>query len=83
MASVSSGGAMLRHEDESEAEVTREDQDNINKFARLNARLHEIRAEIKNVKVGSIPIYGVPHFGNYNVNSHNDLCNYFSEILKV
>jgi hypothetical protein len=51
MASVSSGGAMLRHEDESEAEVTREDQDNINKFARLNARLHEIRAEIKHVKV--------------------------------
>jgi hypothetical protein len=83
MASVSSGGAMLRHEDESEAEVTREDQDNINKFARLNARLHEIRAEIKNVKVRSIPIFGVSHFGHHNANTHNDICNYCSEILKV
>eukprot|EP00980_Cylindrotheca_fusiformis_P029894 scaffold24012_cov186-Cylindrotheca_fusiformis.AAC.7 len=32
-------------EEESEAEVRREDQDNINKFARLNARLHEVRDE--------------------------------------
>ena len=30
-------------EDENDAEVRREDQTNINKFARLNARLHEIR----------------------------------------
>jgi hypothetical protein len=56
MASVAGGGAMLRHEDESEAEVTREDQDNINKFARLNARLHEIRAEIKKVKVSDVDV---------------------------
>eukprot|EP00526_Cylindrotheca_closterium_P020094 CAMPEP_0113647026 /NCGR_PEP_ID=MMETSP0017_2-20120614/24870_1 /TAXON_ID=2856 /ORGANISM="Cylindrotheca closterium" /LENGTH=129 /DNA_ID=CAMNT_0000559013 /DNA_START=62 /DNA_END=451 /DNA_ORIENTATION=- /assembly_acc=CAM_ASM_000147 len=32
-------------EEESEAEVRREDQDNINKFARLNARLHDVRDE--------------------------------------
>jgi hypothetical protein len=49
--SVSSGGAMLRKEEESEAEVRREDQDNINKFARLNARLQEVRGEISSLKV--------------------------------
>jgi prefoldin subunit 4 len=32
-------------EEESDAEVRRQDQDNINRFARLNARLHEVRAE--------------------------------------
>mmetsp|Transcript_60304 Transcript_60304/g.169052 ORF Transcript_60304/g.169052 Transcript_60304/m.169052 type:complete len:131 (+) Transcript_60304:118-510(+) len=31
--------------EESDAEVRREDQDNINRFARLNARLHELRSE--------------------------------------
>lgn len=51
MASVSSGGGMLRKEEESEAEVRREDQDNINKFARLNARLHEVRSETSMLKV--------------------------------
>jgi hypothetical protein len=51
MASVSSGGAMLRHEEENETEVRREDQENINRFARLNARLHEVRAEMASVKV--------------------------------
>ena len=38
-------------EEESEAEVRRVDQDNINKFARLNARLHELRDERDMVKV--------------------------------
>ena len=32
-------------EEENDAEVRREDQDNINKFARLNARLHDLRSE--------------------------------------
>jgi hypothetical protein len=50
-ASVSSGGAMLRPEEENETEVRREDQENINKFARLNARLHEVRAEMSGLKV--------------------------------
>lgn len=39
-------------EEESEAEVRRVDQDNINKFARLNARLHEVRDERAIIKVG-------------------------------
>jgi hypothetical protein len=39
-------------EEEVETEVRREDQNNINKFARLNARLHELREERKIVKVG-------------------------------
>ena len=38
-------------EEESEAEVRRVDQDNINKFARLNARLHELRDERDLLKV--------------------------------
>ena len=38
-------------EEESEAEVRREDQDAINKFARLNARLHELRDERDLIKV--------------------------------
>jgi TolA-binding protein len=48
---ASSAGAMLTREEESEAEVRREDQENINKFGRLNARLHECREEIAVLKV--------------------------------
>jgi hypothetical protein len=40
--------------EESEAEVRRVDQDNINKFARLNARLHELRDERDLLKVRRI-----------------------------
>ena len=42
-------------EEESEMEVRRVDQDNINKFARLNARLHELRDEQDLVKVSKLP----------------------------
>lgn len=42
---------MLQPEEESEAEVRRVDQDNINKFARLNARLHELIDERDLLKV--------------------------------
>ena len=38
-------------QEENEAEVRREDQDAINKFARLNARLHELRDERELIKV--------------------------------
>mmetsp|Transcript_17259 Transcript_17259/g.35622 ORF Transcript_17259/g.35622 Transcript_17259/m.35622 type:complete len:132 (-) Transcript_17259:243-638(-) len=37
-------------EEENNVEVRREDQNNINKFARLNARLHELRGERKVIK---------------------------------
>eukprot|EP00558_Chaetoceros_sp_UNC1202_P005299 CAMPEP_0197236600 /NCGR_PEP_ID=MMETSP1429-20130617/3650_1 /TAXON_ID=49237 /ORGANISM="Chaetoceros sp., Strain UNC1202" /LENGTH=133 /DNA_ID=CAMNT_0042695409 /DNA_START=103 /DNA_END=504 /DNA_ORIENTATION=+ len=47
---ASSAGEMLAPEDESEVEVRREDQENINKFGRLNARLHECRDEIAVLK---------------------------------
>jgi prefoldin subunit 4 len=50
MASVSSGGGMLRPEEENDTEVRREDQDNINKFASLNAKLHEVRAEREEIQ---------------------------------
>jgi hypothetical protein len=38
-------------EEESESEVRRVDQDNINKFARLNARLHDLRDERSMIRV--------------------------------
>ena len=42
---------MLAPEEENSAEVRREDQENINKFGRLNARLHECRQETAVLKV--------------------------------
>jgi hypothetical protein len=41
-------------EEENNTEVRREDQSNINNFARLNARLHELRDERKVIKVSRI-----------------------------
>lgn len=43
--------AMLSAEDENDAEVRREDQDNINRFARLNARLGIVKEERESLKV--------------------------------
>jgi hypothetical protein len=42
---------MLAAEEENESEVRRVDQDNINKFARLNARLHDAQNERERLKV--------------------------------
>mmetsp|Transcript_16992 Transcript_16992/g.16402 ORF Transcript_16992/g.16402 Transcript_16992/m.16402 type:complete len:135 (-) Transcript_16992:164-568(-) len=47
---ASSAGAILAPEEENEADVRREDQENINKFGRLNARLYEVRAERDDLK---------------------------------
>lgn len=41
---------ILAKEEESDAEVRREDQDRINEFGRLNARLHEVRDEVNKLK---------------------------------
>lgn len=38
-------------EEEVDAQVRREDQDNINRFARLNARLHQINQDVDRLKV--------------------------------
>eukprot|EP00551_Chaetoceros_affinis_P003835 CAMPEP_0203633042 /NCGR_PEP_ID=MMETSP0088-20131115/211_1 /ASSEMBLY_ACC=CAM_ASM_001087 /TAXON_ID=426623 /ORGANISM="Chaetoceros affinis, Strain CCMP159" /LENGTH=133 /DNA_ID=CAMNT_0050486245 /DNA_START=49 /DNA_END=450 /DNA_ORIENTATION=+ len=46
----SSGGAMLAKEEENDAEVRREDQENINSFGRFNARLQEVKEEIEGLK---------------------------------
>lgn len=45
-------------EEENNVEVRREDQTNINKFARLNARLHELRGERKVIKVRWVELVG-------------------------
>lgn len=65
MTTVASAGAMLQREEESDAEVRREDQDNINKFAGLNARLHELRAEKEALKV-SLPRFQIPFLVDSN-----------------
>jgi len=41
---------ILAKEEENDAEVRREDQDKINEFGRLNARLYEVRDEISSLK---------------------------------
>lgn len=41
----------------SEVEVTWEDQQNINKFGRLNNRLHELNDEIKAAKVNAFFLF--------------------------
>lgn len=45
---------MLTPEEENEAEVRREDQENINKFARLNAKLHEVKDEKTSLQVRTV-----------------------------
>jgi hypothetical protein len=47
---------MLAAEEENESEVRRVDQDNINQFARLNARLHDARNERERLKVRYVTI---------------------------
>lgn len=42
---------MLAPEEENEVEVRREDQEQINKFARLNAKLHEVKSEREALQV--------------------------------
>eukprot|EP00978_Attheya_sp_CCMP212_P023730 scaffold73224_cov58-Attheya_sp.AAC.4 len=48
--SASGGGAILEKEEENDAEVRRVDQQNINTFGRLNVRLHEVKAEVEELK---------------------------------
>jgi hypothetical protein len=48
---------MLAPEDENDAEVRREDQIHINTFARLNARLHELRSDRESLKVCSKALF--------------------------
>mmetsp|Transcript_20761 Transcript_20761/g.37271 ORF Transcript_20761/g.37271 Transcript_20761/m.37271 type:complete len:135 (+) Transcript_20761:162-566(+) len=43
-------GMILAKAEENDAEVRREDQNKINEFGQLNARLHEVRSEVDNLK---------------------------------
>ena len=49
-------GMILAKEEENDAEVRREDQDQINEFGRLNARLHEVRDEVGKLKVSTTTV---------------------------
>jgi hypothetical protein len=51
MPEANSEGMILTKDEENDAEVRREDQDKINEFGQLNARLHEVRAQSKKLKV--------------------------------
>ena len=51
MPEANSNGMILAKEEENDAEVRREDQDKINEFGQLNARLHEVRGESEKLKV--------------------------------
>jgi len=51
-------GMILGKDEENDAEVRREDQDKINEFGRLNARLHEVKSEAAKLKV-SIIVYAI------------------------
>ncbi len=46
-----SAAAVLDPQDENDSEVRREDQNNINQFARLNARLHTVRQKKDSLQV--------------------------------
>jgi hypothetical protein len=48
---------MINKEDENDNEVRWEDQDRINKFARLNARRQENKVEREQIKVCRCPLY--------------------------
>jgi prefoldin subunit 4 len=67
--------SMLAAEDENDTDVRPEDQENINRFARLNARLHGLRGEREAFKVGpslNERISRIDVYASYLV-SHNKL----------
>ena len=48
---ISGGGSILTSAEENNSEVRLEDQESINRFGRLNARLYEVREERDILKV--------------------------------
>ena len=54
-------GMILAKDEENDAEVRREDQDKINEFGRLNARLHEVKSEVVKLNV-SIIVYAIVYY---------------------
>ena len=73
-------GMILSKEEENDAEVRREDQDAINEFGRLNARLDEVKRQVESLKVRSMMPTDL--FLSRNWLSDNTLylvCNQFSE----
>jgi hypothetical protein len=51
-----SAAAVLDPQDENDSEVRREDQNNINQFARLNARIHTLRQKKESLQVRSVEV---------------------------
>lgn len=58
---------MLAPEEENDTEVRREDQNNINVFARLNARLHEVRSERDGLRVRTVQLRRYLELFEFNI----------------
>jgi hypothetical protein len=74
-------GMILSKEEENDAEVRREDQDAINEFGRLNARLDEVKRQKESMKVRIIALLYMifARYIKYLLNyisdiKHNNVC---------
>ena len=65
-------GMILSKEEENDAEVRREDQDAINEFGRLNARLDEVKRQIESMKVRIIALLLSYSFKKYKQTTHKN-----------
>lgn len=67
-------GMILSKEEENDNEVRREDQDAINEFGRLNARLDEVKRQVDALKVR----YALLLTSWLSKSSHSGLTNYLT-----
>lgn len=74
-------GMILSKEEENDAEVRREDQDQINEFGRLNARLHEVRDEVGKLKVSILLVLLGMYIYNHDYASASCSTQHYSQHL--
>ena len=74
-------GMILSKEEENDAEVRREDQDQINEFGRLNARLREVRDEVGKLKVSILLVLFGMYIYNHDYASASCSTQHYSQHL--
>lgn len=74
-------GMILSKEEENDAEVRREDQDQINEFGRLNARLREVRDEVGKLKVSILFVLFGMYIYNHDYASASCSTQHYSQHL--
>ena len=74
-------GMILSKEEANDAEVRREDQDQINEFGRLNARLHEVRDEVGKLKVSILFVLFGMYIYNHDYASASCSTQHYSQHL--